>query len=212
MNDRASLDQVVAAHLAASRPADAYQHILTVLGPGLRGYLRAAARSDLHGDEIYDELRLRLWEALPSFTRWLGQPAPVEALTGDASNDSESAEVSDRRAASSVRAWVYRSARNRLIDWTRRASRNNAPLLDEAAVPGLAPRLSTLIHDRQRQALVARALGDLTDAERDALVLRAERGMSFREVAEVLGISIPAAKERYHRAKERLRRLLSESV
>lgn len=187
-----ALDQQVAAYLSAGQVSEAYQHILTLLGPGLLGYLRAATRSDLHADEIYDWLRLTLYESLPSFSTWLGRS---EAPTPD--------------SASSVRAWLYRCARNRLIDWTRRASRGQAALPEDSLLPGLMPRLSTLIQERQRQALVTRALDALTDAERDALVLRAERGLSFKEVGEVLGISPAAAKERYHRAKERLRQLLA---
>lgn len=184
------VDKDVLALLRQNEASQAYQRIIQELGPGLRGYLRAAARSDLHGDELYEELCVTLWEQLPGFARWLDSK---EALP---------------EGASSIRAWLYRSARNRAIDWLRRRSRANAPLPSGADFAAADPSASQVLSHKQQQQQVLLALAELTDAERDALILRAERDLSFKEVGEVLGISAAAAKERYHRAKERLRKLL----
>ena len=43
---RSTLDPIVADHLRAGDKKAAFQTIFTALGPGVRGFLRAAAHSD----------------------------------------------------------------------------------------------------------------------------------------------------------------------
>jgi RNA polymerase sigma-70 factor (ECF subfamily) len=109
-----------------------------------------------------------------------------------------------------VRAWLYRSARNRGIDWLRRHSRDNVPLPSGAEQLLIAPGQSSVARRREQQALVARVLNEMTEAERDVYILRAERGLSFKEIGEVIGVADTTAKERYQRAKDRLKRLVAK--
>lgn len=197
--------RAVTEHLQAGRKDAAFAHLFKTLGPGVRGFLRAATRSDQHGDELADELWVRLWKHLAEADDWLGHGAPAE-LSGAGS---PAEEAPPRERHSSVRAFVYRAARNLFVDWTRRASRKNPPLHSGMDVAASIPRMSAMIEARERQALLTRALTELSDEERDLLVLRAERGLSFQEVGEVLGVRPETAKVRYHRAKEKLRGLVA---
>jgi RNA polymerase sigma-70 factor (ECF subfamily) len=52
------------------------------------------------------------------------------------------------------------------------------------------------------------ALGQLPEAQRQTFVLHAEAELSYREVAEVLGISIGTVMSRLYYARLRLRTLL----
>jgi RNA polymerase sigma-70 factor (ECF subfamily) len=184
------LEARVAQLIAERSFQDAYLLIVDGLGPGVRGYLHAMTRHEAQTDDLFQALRVTLWENLPRLA--------------------ERAATSDGAPTSSIRAWLYRSARNRAIDWLRRCSRDNVPLPSHAGDVLAAPGQSSAARRRERQELVAKLLGELTEAERDVYILRAERGLSFKEIGEVLGVADSAAKERYQRAKERLKRLVAK--
>jgi RNA polymerase sigma-70 factor (ECF subfamily) len=55
---------------------------------------------------------------------------------------------------------------------------------------------------------VRQALGQLSESQREVVVLHAYEGMTFAEIAEVLGATGVAVRVRAHRAYRRLRELL----
>lgn len=58
---------------------------------------------------------------------------------------------------------------------------------------------------------VRRAVGQLSDTDREVLLMRSVEGLAHEEVGHVLGIDAAAARKRYGRALLRLRTLLVES-
>ncbi len=72
------------------------------------------------------------------------------------------------------------------------------------------PGAEALLDARRRSERVRRALGVLKPSERDAVVLRFEGELSFREVGEACGIDEAAARKRVSRALERLRAEIGE--
>ena len=56
--------------------------------------------------------------------------------------------------------------------------------------------------------LLDRALAELPEAQRRTFVLHADAGLSYREVADVLGISIGTVMSRLYYARQKLRILL----
>ncbi len=54
-----------------------------------------------------------------------------------------------------------------------------------------------------------KALAKLPDSQREAIVLHRFEGFSFKEIAELLGVTETAVKVRAHRGYERLRVLLA---
>ncbi|MFQ5878766.1 MAG: RNA polymerase sigma factor [Dehalococcoidia bacterium] len=107
-------------------------------------------------------------------------------------------------------AWVFRIARNRLIDMHRRRRRRpQMELLDGAAAEAPAPEdvvERSLEHDRLRQAL--RELGD---DQRQVILLKFMQGLDNVATAQVMGRSQAAVKSLQHRALLALRRILSGS-
>jgi RNA polymerase sigma-70 factor (ECF subfamily) len=80
------------------------------------------------------------------------------------------------------------------------AARRPAESLDlELAAAGGDPAKVT--EQRERFAAVAREVAALVPEQRAALVLRDFEGLSYEEVAAVLGISVAAVKGRIHRAR-----------
>ncbi len=77
--------------------------------------------------------------------------------------------------------------------------------IDRTALPADAAALQA-----ELRAALDRAIDDLRPDYRTALVLRVAQGLSHLNVAEALGISVPAVKTRVHRSRLLLRRKLSE--
>jgi RNA polymerase sigma-70 factor (ECF subfamily) len=96
--------------------------------------------------------------------------------------------------------WLYRIAVNEALA-RRRRKRHDVQELDErlAAAPDPEPGL---------RELLVRELAALPFEYRAAVVLRDVEGLSNAEVAEVLGISVAAAKSRIHRGRMQIRAAL----
>ena len=104
-------------------------------------------------------------------------------------------------------AWLHRLLVNSCLDETRRRRRRPIEVeilpTDEHAAGGDAARG---VADRD---LVERALARLDPEHRALVVLHYYLGYPLPEAAASLGISLPAAKSRLHRAMQGLRRTLT---
>jgi RNA polymerase sigma-70 factor (ECF subfamily) len=107
----------------------------------------------------------------------------------------------------SPRAWLFRVARNALIDRARLA-KPQVPL-DEGGLEIESPLPETVAPVDALANCVERVLGDLP--VEDAAILRAcdLEGMTQRQYAERHGLSLPAAKSRLLRARQRMRDQMS---
>lgn len=107
------------------------------------------------------------------------------------------------------RAWLFQVARHALIDRARVARPQVALHEIEHALE--APAEEALAPVDALSGCVARVLGEL--AAEDAAVLRAcdLEGMTQREFAEWHGLSLPAAKSRLLRARQRMRDQLTRA-
>ena len=114
------------------------------------------------------------------------------------------------RGEGSFRAWLFAIARRvcarRVETRVRREARLRLVRGDETDAPGADVLLAT----RRRAERVRVALDELKPTERDAVVLRYESELSFRDVAIACGIDEPAARKRVSRALERLRESLGD--
>ncbi len=99
---------------------------------------------------------------------------------------------------SNPRAWLFRVARNRLIDHLR-----THKLLGE-----LPPELPAKEQDptplESLTSCLPRALSEMTEEDREALTLCDLEGLPQAEYARRKGISLPGAKSRVQRARRRL--------
>ncbi len=102
-------------------------------------------------------------------------------------------------------AYLLAIARNTYLSGLRRR-RREIPLTDE--IPACDPAPDARLDDRARLDEVTRALGDLSEGERSALLLRVDHELSYEDIAAALGTTVGAAKVRVHRARLRLARAL----
>jgi RNA polymerase sigma-70 factor (ECF subfamily) len=113
-----------------------------------------------------------------------------------------------------ARPWLYGIATNLLRGQRRGEERRLRAMLRATAaacVPMSADvfeRASERIDAQAAAALIGSAVGQLTQRDRDALVLFAVEGLSYPEVAVALDIPVGTVRSRISRARCRLRELL----
>jgi RNA polymerase sigma-70 factor (ECF subfamily) len=106
-------------------------------------------------------------------------------------------------------AWVFRIARNRLIDLHRRRKRRGEVDLSETLSGTLASPESMAERALERGQLQI-ALKHLTDEQRQVIVLKFIQGFDNRSVGKIMGRSEGAVKSLQHRALGALRRVLQQ--
>src|SRR5438874_4667754 len=104
-------------------------------------------------------------------------------------------------------AWVFRIARNRLIDLHRRRKRRGEVDLNETLSSALASPHALAERALDRGQLQV-ALKHLTDEQRQVIVLKFIEGFDNRSVGKIMARSEGAVKSLQHRALGSLRRLL----
>ncbi|MBN1886193.1 MAG: sigma-70 family RNA polymerase sigma factor [Candidatus Krumholzibacteriota bacterium] len=111
------------------------------------------------------------------------------------------------RPTAAFRTWLFRIARNLAVSYSRRRPAGDS--LDLLAEGGFEPPAAGVdpaadaSHAELRGAY-ARALLQLPEEQRTAVELRIGRGLSYREIAEAMGKSLPAVEALVYRARERL--------
>jgi RNA polymerase sigma-70 factor, ECF subfamily len=154
------------------------------MAPALRGFLLRGVR---HGEVADDLLEQTFLELLEGSARFAG----------------------DGRA---LRAWLFRAARNNLLDWRKRAARRS----DHELTPGRVAALADEGPDPAEQVVaassdprLAAALTALTEDQREVVELRIVAQLPVARVAEITGRTAGAVRVLQHRALRRLAELLA---
>lgn len=149
--------------LAHDGSAVAATALIRSLGPELLGYLWVAAGSWGDGDDMFSEVCVRVWKGLSQF-RW----------------------------ESSLRTWAYVIARNVVRASAKRSRRRHdlLPLMDAREVGELVAAIRSSTYATLEPAVRARferLRTALDEEDRTILVLRVDRRMAWRDIADVLG-------------------------
>ena len=107
-------------------------------------------------------------------------------------------------ASAPFKAWMYRIARNHIVDHFRRSrpTRNLAP--DTLQDDGPGPE-QVLIGEQAATGLAA-AVSGLPAEQREALLLKLEAGLDLLTIAEITGVSPETAKSRLRYAVGKLKK------
>jgi RNA polymerase sigma-70 factor (ECF subfamily) len=192
----------MAAISALTAPAPSDEQLLARLGRGDREAL----------EELFQRYRLLAYRVAH---RFLGHEADaldavqegfVKALT----------HLPGFQGRSSFKTWLLRVVSNAALDLGRQRGRRETLSLnafgakDQERVQPLATEDPTQGLERaDLRRLLDRALASLPEAQRQTFVLHADAGLSYREVAEVLNISIGTVMSRLYYARQKLRAFLA---
>ncbi|MCB1865273.1 MAG: sigma-70 family RNA polymerase sigma factor [Chromatiales bacterium] len=146
-------------------------------------FLRARIMQADEADDLYQELWLRVVDARERF------------------------------GADGFRFWLFRIARNLLIDRARRANLRSVEALDavsEPADPTPAPEQRSIAMDCIERFRAAFA--ELPDEQREALALKEESGLDLEAIARMAGCGRETIKSRLRYAYRRLRERLGDCL
>src|SRR5262245_21323241 len=114
------------------------------------------------------------------------------------------------RVADRLAPWLFTVCRNRAVDYLR-AGRRLAPLEDEdVGSPESEPYRR--VEAQQSLERVQRLVDALPDTQRQAVILKFSGGLSYKEIAEVMELSVSHVGVILHTAIGRLRAGLAEPV
>lgn len=159
-----------------------FDQLLLREGPALLRLAGAYTNTPSDRDDLFQEIALAIWQALPNF-----------------------------RGQSSERTFVFRIAHNRSVTYlaNRRSSGIRPEDEEQVSDPRLDPE-QELLQEQGRQQLL-RAVRRLPILYRQVITLALE-GLSYGEMAEVLAVSESNVGARLNRARQMLRSLVEKEV
>ncbi|MBE0690503.1 MAG: RNA polymerase sigma factor SigZ [Anaerolineae bacterium] len=104
-----------------------------------------------------------------------------------------------------LRAWVYQIARNAVYDYYR-SLKPAVPLLEDVPQPAADDATDEIAERLSRS--VREMVAALPEPYREALILTEFHGLTQKQLAEQLGISVSGAKSRVQRGRKLLREML----
>lgn len=118
-------------------------------------------------------------------------------------------QLSRFEARSNVSTWLYRIAFNCAVDFLRsrprRESATEADVLERLAPAATGPTMDDLVYAGQIGERMQVALGDLSEKERAAFLMRHYHGCSIEEIGSTLGMKTNATKHSIFRAVKKMR-------
>ena len=106
-----------------------------------------------------------------------------------------------------VKAYLLTIARNLCLMERRRSSRQQ--VLDER-IPDSGQSVSRKVEAKDELNRVLRALQGFPEADRAALLMRADEGLSYEEIAAALALPVATVKVKVHRARLKLAQIRSQ--
>lgn len=155
-----------------------FDALLRAHGPSLARLAASYARRASEHDDLFQEIALAIWRALPGF-----------------------------RGECSERTFVFRIAHNRGISYLARHRATNTSRDEDSELPDRQPNPEQALSANQESERLAKAVQSLPLAHRQVVTLALE-GLSYGEIADVLGISETNVGARLTRARQMLRERL----
>ncbi len=125
-----------------------------------------------------------------------GEPALADDITSETFVRAWTARGKIREAT--VKAYLFTIARTLYRDHLRREKRNTEL---EDSIPDSRPGLAARTEHKAELEAVMAALRHLPEADRAALLMRAQEEMPYEEIAQVLNLPVTTVKVKVHRAR-----------
>ena len=142
--------------------------------------------------------------------RHIREPQRAEDLTSTVFLKMLESLDKDNFAKDKLQSWLYRIAHNVIVDDVRYQQRRPAqPLFDTLATPAETDP-DQLVGDKLHREMVWEAIQQLTEDQRDVIILRFGEGMTAPQVARILGKTEEAVRALQRRALANLRKILTQ--
>lgn len=169
---------------------DAFRELVEIHQHRVVGTCARMLGDDTEAEDVAQQVFVRVWK---SAVRW----EPTAKFT----------------------TWLYTILRNLVFNECRRRSRHPARSLDAAQEDSESPQqfedssvkpADVLMLDLEMQEAIARAIEELPETQRMAVIMRRYQDVSYEEIAEVLELTVPAVKSVLFRARTELREKLKK--
>ncbi len=177
----AELEAKIGALLERGDLAGAATEALRGYGPQLLGWLRASLRDEDQAADVFSQFAEDMWHGLPSFRR-----------------------------AGEFRVWAYRLAWHAAARQMRSPYQRRGRRLRTTEISRLADSVRSSAPAEDRSSALEQLRESLDPFERTLLILRVDKQLSWREVAEVLAesedlvLEEAALRKRFERIKRKL--------
>lgn len=171
------LQQLV--HEVALGDQEAFATVYDAVAGSVLGVARAVLRDQAQSEEVAQEVLVEVWRTAPRY-----RPERGTAINWILT-------LAHRRAVDRVRSVEAAAARD-----TKAALLAHQPAYDE---------VTEQVENRLEQEQVRRCLRTLTEVQRQSVTLAYYRGLTYREVAEVLSLPLGTVKTRLRDGLIRLR-------
>jgi RNA polymerase sigma-70 factor (ECF subfamily) len=155
----------------------AFEAVCARAGPAVFGVVRSVVRDPFQAQEVSQEVLLEVWRCASRF-----QPGKGSAM-----------------------AWVTTIAHRRAIDRVRSEQRSAERQLRGVSHAVAYDEVAEMVESRLERERVRRCLGSLTELQRESVTLAYYGGLTFREVAGLLGVPEGTVKTRMRDGLIRLR-------
>ena len=122
------------------------------------------------------------------------------------------------RGQAKFSSWLYRIALNLCRDWVRRERRapvvqapEDVDLVEMAAAAEPSESIEELVSRKDLAKAVERVMALLPEEQRTAIVLKEYHGLTFQEIAELVGCPLSTVKTRLYQGLTVLRRELAKA-
>lgn len=107
--------------------------------------------------------------------------------------------------------WLYTVCRNRALDLSRKERRmKTMSAVPIEGSPAMASTPSAIIENQESTDLVFASMSRLTEKQREAVRLKFQSGLSYREIAGVMELSVSNVGVLLHTALKKLRQEMAE--
>ena len=148
-------------------------------------------------------------DALARFAVNLGERDDVEELVQDTFVRAFGS-LHSFRGDSALRTWLFTIERRLVLD--RRRAARRAPVAVEVTDASAATEFTALdsMVAAETEQQVREAIERLSPTQREVFTLRVSEGLSYREIADVVGTTEGAARVHYHNAMRAVKEYLSD--
>ena len=185
MEDKEQEARLIARAAGGSRSAfgDLYERYLD----DIYRYIYYRVPDTVTAEDLTEEVFIRAWQKLP--------------------------ETQQKNAVQNFRAWLYRIAHNRMVDYLRSAKKQVHSALEDSAhliEGGETPE--ALLQTQQQSDYLAQAITSLDDTMQQVILLRFVNQCSHAETAHIVGLQENHVRVLQYRALKQLRSQLEQDL